>query len=408
MIVKRKYRTSTGSLASLAFVAAVPLMVAIGAFAVDTMHYNSVQAEVQRACDAGALAGAQDLWEYNMHPNNPPQVAITTAGMNDADGSGIPASEVTAKVETVPTPTQLGTVRCTIAHPYINLLAKIFGNKGSTMTCSALAGAGTAIGTNFNATNINTAAANGLFPLAVSWQIPSSHDGKALMNKNLGDTVYLEWHNNVEWTAFTAHDASDVRSYIDSYMKPGATTETGSPPVPIGSSINCSNGIQDTNIQATSSNFGPSASSSGSTGSGSSGSGSGSCGSGSSGSSSSGHGSGCGSGSGSGSGCGSGSGSGSGSSGSASSSGSISAGDTLYLPVVNAPSSMGMSNYPVIGFIGIQVTSVTVNGANSYIQGTIADGLMLGYHDPSLPASATSSTTGVLSSSQLPPPRLLN
>lgn len=239
-MTSRKIRDNHGSVFALAFVGMVPLLIALAAFGVDTLHYSAVQAEVQRACDAGALAGAQDLYEYFQNPNGPPQVAIAVAGMNESEGQmtqDIANVNISASVETPPTNDGGGTVRCNMTVPYNNLLAAVFGANRTTISCTALAGAqGTG----------NVAATGSLFPLAISMGIKAGQDNEALQDKQVGDTIYLEWHNNIEWTGFKSHNARDVRDYITNYMQPGSGNP--SPPVPINSAINVTHGVQATNI----------------------------------------------------------------------------------------------------------------------------------------------------------------
>jgi hypothetical protein len=242
---RRARRSSNGSLYALAIIAAAPLMLAIGAFAVDIMHYNAVQAEVQRACDAGALAGAHELWRWTKNHQAPIEAAETVCGMNDADGrpiSSVSGASVNAEIPAgqEPSVTNGGQVRCSVKMPYKNLLATFFGAFSNSLSCTALAGP---VG------NVNVASYGGLFPLAIAEKVIALKDGKSLKDHNAaGELIYVELHNNVAWTGFDTHNAHDVNEFIDNYMHPGSGH--GSPPVKIGQQIDLTNGIQDNNVQA--------------------------------------------------------------------------------------------------------------------------------------------------------------
>lgn len=341
MIIQRKgaQRSNTGSLYAVGFVAAIPLMIAIGAFSVDTMHYNAVQAEVQRAADAGALAGAMELWQYGSHPQAPGDTAKLIAGMNDADGkpvSTVSGATVDGTVEVIPTPTVGGQVRCTVQRPYKNLFATIFGNGGATITCSALAGP---LG------SANVASYGGLFPLAIANNIrpdgPDS-DKKAFNEKTkVGDSVYLEFHKNIAWTGFDVHNAKAVDDFIKGYMKPGASPKA-SPPVPLGGDINVTHGIQASNVKDIE----------GFTAKG------------------------------------------------------TEPGDILWMPVVDESVDLKQGDYKVIGFVGLEITKLVNNGANSYLVGKITNSTFRGTFDPKIGLQQPGAG-GILGNIQTQPAKLL-
>lgn len=62
--MKLHVRSNRGSMLALAFVGLIPLMFAIGGMAVDLMHVNDERGALQRATDAGALAGAEDIGRW--------------------------------------------------------------------------------------------------------------------------------------------------------------------------------------------------------------------------------------------------------------------------------------------------------------------------------------------------------
>jgi hypothetical protein len=59
-------------------------------------------------------------------------------------------------------------------------------------------------------------------------------------------------------------------------------------------------------------------------------------------------------------------------------------GDTVIMPVVNV--TKFNSNAPVVGFVGITITSVVPTGGDKRITGTIVKGELNGVFDQSLPA----------------------
>ncbi len=234
-------------MAALALVGMIPLMIAIGAFAVDIMHINAVQSELQKACDAGALAGAQDLWEYSTLPGNPPARALTVTGLNLADGQFVsslsPNTTVTATVTTVPTNSTGGEVQVVASMGVDNIFAKIIGQPVVTVTCQAKAG---------QSGKVKRAAVGETFPIAISVDAVGV-DGSQLWQHVQGDTITMEWHTNVCWTAFTSHNASAVGNCISDYKHP----ETGTvPSVTVGTAVDCTNGVQASNLASMSSMIG--------------------------------------------------------------------------------------------------------------------------------------------------------
>src|SRR5262245_57661325 len=138
--MRRTTRSQIGSIWGIAIVGIIPVLLAFAGLGVDTLHFAAVQAECQRACDAGALAGAADLWEYDLDKSKPPAIAVAVAELNDCEGALIPMLpnvSVNAKVETPPSSTNGGTVRCNITLPYSNILGAMFGAQSSTINCTA-------------------------------------------------------------------------------------------------------------------------------------------------------------------------------------------------------------------------------------------------------------------------------
>jgi hypothetical protein len=87
---QNKMRGQKGSLAGLIMVLLVPCAIAIGAMAVDMMKVNAVHSELQKACDAGALAGTLLMYQYQSPPSagysNILNAATNGTSVNLADG----------------------------------------------------------------------------------------------------------------------------------------------------------------------------------------------------------------------------------------------------------------------------------------------------------------------------------
>ena len=249
-----KVRNPRGSMVALAMVGLLPLLIAFGAFAVEMMHINAVQSELQKACDAGALAGAQYLYKYYT-ASGPADIearARTVSGLNLADGRLVTntSPNMNVVVNIVP-PTVAstpkgpkkpkgkgsghgaggeamgGTVRVTATVGIENLFAKIFSRPIETVTSTALAGP---VG------GATQAGGSQTYPLAVSLNAIGP-DGTALSSKNVGDTIQLGWHQNVAWT----DNAAGVSNSIDRYMEPGGG---GTPTLRVGDNVNLKNGMQ--------------------------------------------------------------------------------------------------------------------------------------------------------------------
>jgi Flp pilus assembly protein TadG len=309
-------RTQTGSLAALGFVAMVPLLVAIGAFAVDLMHVNSTKGELQRSCDAAALAGAARLFSY--HEDSPKGNKAKTAAeavlnANLCDGRFISAvnPDVTTNVAFVPAPQPDGTGGACKVDAQIKirgLFSKIFGSYTQTVTASATAGA---VG------SINHAFAGQTFPIALGLNVNDPVSGTPLSARKLGDTINIQFSpdgvDNAGWTTLNkGGGANAVRDLITNYRD---AAKSGNTAVKVKDTIDLNNGtiasalkeIEDLRI-----------------------------------------------------------------------------GDTVIMPVVNV--TKFNSNAPVVGFVGITITSVVPTGGDKRITGTIVKGELNGVFDQSLPA----------------------
>jgi Flp pilus assembly protein TadG len=196
-------RRNQGSAAALAFVAVVPLVAAIGGFAVDCMHFNDAKGELQRATDAAALGGAQDLQSYNgtgipasassysAANNEPLNFALATAAMNAVDGPiGLWSSSNRSITATIRydsnfpgTPTWPN--RCDVATSvHINsLFERIIGNFGQNVNARASASM-------FPVTTVTTPA-----PLLVSIK-DFDQNGHSVQSPGPGNTLTINIKDN--------------------------------------------------------------------------------------------------------------------------------------------------------------------------------------------------------------------
>lgn len=177
--MKTTIRQSNGSIVALAFVALVPLILAIGGFSVDCMHFNDQRGAMQRATDAGALAGAIDIpsWKGNLSQSGttnsgtnyttgkigtneePVDMALAATGLNVVDGNRPVTNGSTINVfaellqQYTPNMTQSGNGHPPIAchvHAQMqirSLFAGMFGNWTQTVSTDSVAGPGPQITT---------------------------------------------------------------------------------------------------------------------------------------------------------------------------------------------------------------------------------------------------------------------
>jgi hypothetical protein len=227
----------------------IPIMMGIGAFAIDIMHGNTVKGEILKACDAGALAGARELpnWAGGSGQTIIEARAETVTGMNRADAKFVADTTanctVTATVVTPPVnPNGTGgVVRVDASMQTGNLWAQLFSQAQQTLGCSA------------DATCVGVQGANpgSVFPLAVT--IDGTGPVGRLQDKNMGDSFQLGWSpgtDNVFWTGLTTNsNASNVSGLIGDYgqgnMNISVEAKGQSNP---GTMLDTTNGTQAGNI----------------------------------------------------------------------------------------------------------------------------------------------------------------
>jgi hypothetical protein len=240
-----------GSVATLAFVAMLPLVAALGGFAVDCMHVNDAKGELQRATDAAALAGAEDLKNYNgSNPNlkstassvdlannqEPVNFALQVAQLNAVDGPvGLWQNanrSVTATIRydaTLPGPTNIPN-RCDVTGSIQtqSIFAQIFGNFGQSVGTSSSAGLQVA-NTVYN-----------YVPLLVSVQ-DSNSLGNALQNQAAGATFRVDVKVNSIWAINDNNTLTKIIAALAGGTFPGSSLE---PAVSVGGQITSDNGVK--------------------------------------------------------------------------------------------------------------------------------------------------------------------
>lgn len=248
-ITRTTIRSERGSMPALAMVGMIPIMMGIGAFAIDIMHGNTVKGELLKACDAGALAGARELpnWAGGAGQAQIEARAETVTGMNRADAKFVadttPNCTVTASIVTPPVnPNGTGgVVRVDAQMLTGNLWAQLFSQAQQSLGCSADA----------TCTGVQHANPGGVFPLAVT--MDGVGPNGRLQDKNMGDSFQFGWKpgtDNVFWTGLTTNsNASNVRNLISDYGQGnmGIEVEAKGQSNP-GTMLDTTNGTQNTNI----------------------------------------------------------------------------------------------------------------------------------------------------------------
>ena len=159
VFLKRLKNLGVDQSGAIAAYAAIGLTVflGLGALTVDIGHMVSVKGELQKAADAGALAGARGLWPVNLstatsrEPNgsNAETIALTTAKNNRVDGLNLTDAEVIKEAGVWDYSTKSFThgdnsdargVRVTTQRADVQMfLAKILGQVPKDMSATAVA-----------------------------------------------------------------------------------------------------------------------------------------------------------------------------------------------------------------------------------------------------------------------------
>jgi hypothetical protein len=246
----RGARTNSGSMVALAFVALCPLIVALGAFAIDLMHVNATKGELQRACDAAALAGASQLHNYDLDDPKGKSVlkaAKTIAALNPVDGKLVDDRDEDVKFHASilepPSANSGGKVKCDAEIKIRGIFSKIFGAHYQTVTASSVAGVGAAV------TNMSGDQA---FNVVIS--MDAKHKGMSDVPSDwfdVGKTFQIDFEHqegtNGTYTTFfqPANDSAYLRDTMQQGLGAKPRVDGTIPPIKIGDWINITNGTKD-------------------------------------------------------------------------------------------------------------------------------------------------------------------
>lgn len=235
-------RTCRGSLAGVILACVALIVLMIGCLAGDFCHVLAVQNELQNAADAGALAGAQELW-IDVAKCEP--VARQISGANLADGRAVRDGgdvTVTVRVDPPNPPASYGKVTVDATMQIRHIFAGVIGRWFDELKVHAAAG---------TTGKLYQVYADQMFPLAV--EESRGNGGLPLATSQVGDVIQLtlnsQGNKNAGWTtltkrpanARTAWDMIDQRLGLESEI-PGFT-----PSVSIGDDIYLLNGIMASN-----------------------------------------------------------------------------------------------------------------------------------------------------------------
>lgn len=259
-------RKGNGSIATLAFVAMVPLVGAIAGLAVDCMHNNDAIGGLQRATDAAAMAGAYATPEclgvladtaQVTGPGNEPAVnaALLVAGLNIVDGRQVKtdmAGDVTVTATIGPVGYGGNPVVYTKVYPTCtvdatmnihSLFGMLFGNYGQTISTHSVASAGD---------NIDTVPPNCIYPMALGFNDLQPTAGLSLSALKEFKSYSWSFTKNAAWTDVTTSAAAAVNAAQVAYITPGAPGVAGSgwntggaggsPATAVGQSATCFSG----------------------------------------------------------------------------------------------------------------------------------------------------------------------
>lgn len=237
-------RRQSGILAYILPAIILMLGAGLAALGTDIAHGVDCRSELQNATDAGALAGALDLFTPNNNSNAIAH-ALQIAGQNTADGRLVsqnsPHTTVTANILNPANPIIIGQCQCNGSMQVDNYFAKMFGMFNQTVNTTSTA-------TAYN--SLISVDPGILFPLAVSIDTLNGHTVPLYQNK-VGDTVTFivnsSKFDNSAWTSFTIPNtnANWLSQAIDSAL--GINFVPGLiPGVNIGDQISLINGVAGT------------------------------------------------------------------------------------------------------------------------------------------------------------------
>jgi len=199
----RSIRSQRGIAVSLILLGLILGAFLVTALAVDVAHGVLVRSELQTACDAGALAGAQDLVETTpttAQLDSAYADAVTVTGRNVAELNPVSNSTSGVTVSAIVAPASPYTVTVQATKTITNMFAALFGNNSSQVSARAVA----------LAQPIQSINPGQMFNLAVSldWSPPkgpqagrplSSYVGPGMMGQSFTVDLNSQQDKNAAW-----------------------------------------------------------------------------------------------------------------------------------------------------------------------------------------------------------------
>lgn len=239
-------RNERGQLGLMFVILSITIVLIFGALAIDFSHISTVRTQLHNATDAGALAGAQDLW-FNL--NQCEADARAVAALNSADGKPVvndPSKGTTVNViVTAPQGTTPGQVEVNASMRVSHWFAPFFEHWTDTVTVKSVAG---------TSGDMYRIASGQLFPLAVSVDaVPTDNKGNVLglpmSQLHINDTVtFYIGSQSFKTAAFTSlstgsASASTLNNMIDEILTGTPKKQVDIPSITVGDQINLNNGI---------------------------------------------------------------------------------------------------------------------------------------------------------------------
>jgi Flp pilus assembly protein TadG len=241
--IAQSLRTQTGALSSCLLLAVLFACIVCSVISIDLAHTVAVRHELQNACDAAAIAGAQDL---SNDPDNCERHALDVARMNMADGWAVCNTStpvaVNVNVER-PSPGVAGKVRVTATMNVKHMIGPLVGVCDSTLNVTALA-SGTG--------NMVSTSGMNLFPLAVSLDSARRElNSRPLNQAHVGESFDLyinsQQYKNAAFTSFNVPNTNSnwIKDAIDNSLNIQGADKLNPPigNVQIGDDISTTNGV---------------------------------------------------------------------------------------------------------------------------------------------------------------------
>jgi Flp pilus assembly protein TadG len=244
-IAKSKRKKASGLMGSLILSSLIIISVGIGALALDISHIIAAKNDLQKAVDAAALAGAEEL---TANPELVEYHALQIAANNKADGRFVANDSDGTSVTVGSTPSivdEVGTVTVRAEMDLRHMAAPIFGRVTDRIGVCATASAKGPLTTIF---------ADQAFPMTVSLDTAGKNNngqnvGKALKDHKLGDSVkfYINSQQvkNAAFTSFTLRQANAnyIKDAVDQSLGLAEVQPGFIPSISVGDEIYLNNGV---------------------------------------------------------------------------------------------------------------------------------------------------------------------